>query len=225
METKFSSLFNLKGKSTFHVKVFLAFLAIAGSFFILTTTKASAATNVYYSVGQNTTDHKTGSPTLTISSGVGTFSVAQTATNMGVGDAVTYNTNQVAYISGKISTTQWNLITATGTTPADISNSTVVSIAHAFSSLNAAVGGTTPGASGANYLNTTDLTGNGGYVLNIPCYYDTGADTTAVTISAWTTAAANYVRIYTPYDTSAEVNQSQRHSGVWTNNAYSLEVT
>src|ERR1035441_1186170 len=64
----------------------------------------AAATNVYYSVGQTTSTHMTGSPTLTISVGVGTFSVPQTATNTGIGDAVTYNTNQVAYISGKQST-------------------------------------------------------------------------------------------------------------------------
>lgn len=47
---------------------------------------ASAATPVYYSVGQNTNDHKTGTPTVTVSGTTATFSVAQTATNMGVGD-------------------------------------------------------------------------------------------------------------------------------------------
>jgi len=53
-------------------------------------TPAYAATNVYYSVGQNTSDHKTGSPNVTISSGVATFTVAQTAPNLGVGDKVAY---------------------------------------------------------------------------------------------------------------------------------------
>lgn len=178
---------------------------------------AKAATNVFYSVGQNTTDHKTGSPTVTISSGVATFSVAQTATNMGVGDKVTYNTNSVAYISSKVSTSQWNVITATGGTPADISNSTVVSIAHAFSSLNAAL----TGASGASYLNTTNLV-TGNYLLNIPVYYDSGTDTTAVTVTGFTTGASNYVRIYTPFNTSTEVNQSQRHAGIWNNSLYKI---
>src|SRR3989344_4190111 len=56
-----------------------------------TANPASTPKSVYYSVGQNTNDHKTGSPTMSISSGVATFSVAQTATNMGVGDRVTYN--------------------------------------------------------------------------------------------------------------------------------------
>jgi hypothetical protein len=176
-----------------------------------------ATTNVYYSVGQNTTDHKTGTPTITISSGVATFSASQTATNMGVGDKVTYNTNVVAYISSKISTTQWNVITATGGTPSDISNSTVVSIAHAFSSLNAAL----TGASGASYLNTSNLV-TGNYILNIPLYYDSGTDTTAVTVTGYTTGASNFVRIYTPYNTSTEVNQSQRHAGIWNNSLYKI---
>src|SRR3989339_1770310 len=77
-------------------------------------------TKICYSVGQNTTDHKTGSPTITLSGGIATFSVAQTATNMGVGDQVTYNASSIAYISSKISTTQWRVITATGATPPDV---------------------------------------------------------------------------------------------------------
>lgn len=177
-----------------------------------------ATTPIFYSVGQNTTDHKTGSPTVTIASGVGTFSVAQTASNMGVGDKVTYNTSTVAYISQKISTTQWKLITATGGVPADITDSAVVSIAHAFASLSAAEAG----APGASYLNTTDLVA-GNFQLNFPCYYDTGADTTAVTIDGWTTSPPNYIKIYTPNNTTTEVNVSQRHSGVWDTTKYRIE--
>ena len=187
-------------------------------------TEADGEINVYYSVGQNTTDHKTGSPTLTISSGVGTFSVAQTATNMGVGDKVTFNTSSVCYISSKTSTTVWNLITATGAACGDVTGATVNSIAHAFASLSAAVGGVTPGAAEPSFLNTSDLT-SGNYILNIPVYYDSGADTTAVSINGWTTGANNFIKIYTPYNTSSEVNQTQRHSGKWTENAYSLSVT
>jgi hypothetical protein len=41
---------------------------------------------VFFSVGQNTDDHKTGTPTVTIVDGVATFSEPQTAANMGVGD-------------------------------------------------------------------------------------------------------------------------------------------
>ncbi len=177
----------------------------------------ATTTNVYYSVGQNTDDHKTGSPTLTISDGVGTFSVAQTATNMGVGDEVTYDTNNVAYIAGKISTTQWTLVTALGATPADISGASVDSIAHAFASLENAVSG----SSGANYLDTSDLVA-GNYILNIPCYYDSGPDTSAVTIDGWNTGSSNYINIYAPNNTTSQVNQTQRHSGKWDETKYAL---
>src|ERR1039458_7432237 len=181
----------------------------------------AAATNVYYSVGQTTSTHMTGSPTLTISGGVGTFSVPQTATNTGIGDAGTYNTNQVAYISGKQSTSVWTLVTATGTTPTNITSSTVVSITHAFASLAAA----TRNVSGPDYMATSSLVG-GNYILNLPCYYDSGPDTSAVTISsAYVTGPSNYISIYTPTSTASQVNQSQRHGGVWTSNAYQLEVT
>ncbi|MFA5248579.1 MAG: hypothetical protein WC415_05175, partial [Patescibacteria group bacterium] len=143
---------------------------------------------------------------------------------MGVGDQVTYNSSSsVAYISGKISSTTWTLITATGGTPNDITDSTVGAVKHAFASLSAAVGGT-PGAANASHLNTSDLTSGPGYIMNIPCYYDSGPDTTAVVINGWTTATSTYLKIYTPYSTSTEVNQSQRHSGVWNNTKWRLEV-
>jgi len=188
-----------------------------------------AAIKVFYSVGQNTNDHSTGNGgatcsttgacTLTIASGVATFNYPQTATNLGVGDKVTYNTSSIAYISEKISDTQWKLITATGTTPADVGTAqTVNSIAHPFSSLSAAENG----ADDASYLNASDLVA-GNYQLNIPCYYDTGADTTAVTINGWTTGPANYIKIYTPNNTDTEVNLSQRHEGKWDDEKYKIE--
>lgn len=186
------------------------------------TTHASAATNVYYSVGQNTTDHKTGSPTVTVSGTTATFSVAQTATNMGVGDLVTY-TSGSCYISGKTSTTVWSCVSATGGTPTAATGETVTSIAHAYASLSAAIAG----ASDASHINNTDLTLATGadVILNIPCYYDTGADTTAVTVTGYTTGASNYIRIYTATSTTSEVNQSQRHSGVWSDTKYRLEAS
>src|SRR3989344_78147 len=84
------------------------FLKFAGIFIlvftgiaVLTTPIAEAAAKqIYYSAGQNISDHKTGSPTVTLSSGVATFSVAQTAPNIGVGDRVTYNSTQKVLISG-----------------------------------------------------------------------------------------------------------------------------
>ena len=187
---------------------------------------ASAATNVYYSVGQNTSNHETGSPTVTIDgSGNATFSVPQTAANMGVGDVVTYGGGSVAFITGKTSTSVWTVETATGALPATISSSPVTSITHAFASLNAAIGyGVSGNATSTNFLNTSDLT-SGNYVLNIPCYYDSGSDGTAVSIKGITTSATDFIRIYTATSTTSQVNRNQRNNGTWTSTAYNMTTT
>jgi hypothetical protein len=178
--------------------------------------------NVYYSVGQNAGNLMTGTPTMTIASGMATFSTAQIG-NIGVGDRVTYNTSSIAYISAKNDTSMenWSLITATGGTPTDISDSTVVSIKHEYTTLEGAISG----ASDTNHVgNSGDLTA-ANVILNIPCYNDSGtADTTAVTVSGYTTSATDYIKIYTPKDTTAEANNSQRASGKWDDTKYNLWV-
>ena len=163
----------------------------------------------------------TGSSTVTIASGVATFSIPQTG-NIGVGDRVTYNSTSVAYISGRTSTSVWTLETATGSIPANISGAIVSSIGHEYNSLNAAIGG---GGSvyDSNHLNNKDLTALN-VVLDVPCYYDNGPDTTYVYGSTATTSATNYINIYTA-TSSSQVNRSQRHNGKWTNNAYQLDVS
>ncbi|MDO8728811.1 MAG: hypothetical protein Q7K26_02845 [bacterium] len=192
--------------------------------------EAAGATQVYYSAGQNTTDHKTGSPLrVSISNGIATFSVAQTAPNMGVGDRVTYSGNQKVFISGKISQTQWNVVTVKGGVPTDVTNAIVNSIRHEFDSLNNAMSiykGNQ--SSDINHLNTLDLVA-GNYVLNIPLYYDTGPEyfngggiSAAILIEYFNTGPNNYIRIYTPTNTASEVNLSQRHDGKWNNQKYSL---
>lgn len=176
------------------------------------------ATDVYYSVGQNTTDHKTGSPTVTIASGVATFSVAQTATNMGVGDRVTHaGGDTLCYLKSKISLTQWNVCSKLGANPTDVTGQSVTSIAHEYASLSAAEAG----ASDANHINNTDLTA-ADVVLNIPCYYDSATDSTGVTINGWTGDATRFIKIYTPNNLSTECNASQRHDGKWKSTAYNL---
>ncbi len=197
---------------------------------------ALAAKQVYYSVGQNISDHKTGSPTVTISGAAAdyrtaTFSVAQTVANMGVGDRITYNGSTIAYISGKISQLQWTVVTKLGVAPSNVTNATVNSIRHEFSSLSNAISyydGYQVGDD--NHLNTMDLV-SGNYVLNIPCYYDSGPE--IVTDSpillegamGFTTSATNYIRIYTPFNISTEVNQSQRHDGKWNSQRYNIRFT
>lgn len=180
--------------------------------------RSAEASSVFYSAGQNTSDHKTGAPTINIAGEIATFSIAQTAVNMGVGDVVDYGVDhRKCYISGKISQTAWSCVSATGGVPASVSGVTVNSISHAFSSLSDAIFGSTD----SDHLNTKDLVA-GNYVLNIPCYYDSGPDTTSVYIADYITGPSNYIRIYTPNNVATEVNQSQRHGGRWSDSKYRL---
>jgi hypothetical protein len=154
---------------------------------------------------------------VTISGTTVTFSEAQTAANMGVGDVIDYDSdNKKCYISGKTSTTVWSCVSATGTNPTEVTDAAVNSITHAFDSLSAAEAGA------PTLLGASDLT-SANVVLNIPCYYDSGPDTTEVTISGYTTGPSNYIKIYAPHDISSEVNQSQRHEGKWDEEKYRIE--
>jgi len=111
-------------------------------------------------------------------------------------------------------------VTATGTAAGNVTNVTVNSITHEFTSLSAAV----TAASNSSHINNTDLTA-ANVVLNIPCYYDSGADTTAVSVSGYTTGASDYIKIYTPSSTSTEANNSQRAQGKWDAGKYNLTIS
>ncbi len=176
---------------------------------------------VYYSVGTSTSDLKTDGPTISISNDTAIFSTAQTGA-IGIGDVITYDTDdKKAYIKGKISNTQWNVSTATGTTPSGVTNKTVTSITRAFHSLGAAVNGPSPGAANSSHLNTKNLVSNN-YLLVIACYAD-GVDTSMTTVDySWTTDTAHYIKIFTPTDTTAECNANQRHNGAINGGGYTL---
>ena len=97
--------------------------------------------SAYYAVCPGTggtSDKKTGSPTITIASGVATLSVAQTG-NIGQGFRITYDTSKVCFISKVNSSTSFGVVTATGGTPSDEASAvTVHSIAADYASLSAA---------------------------------------------------------------------------------------
>ncbi|MDD2566204.1 MAG: prepilin-type N-terminal cleavage/methylation domain-containing protein [Candidatus Gracilibacteria bacterium] len=192
---------------------------------VLVPTENDLITGIYYSVGQNLNDHKSGSPTVTIVGKLATFSIAQTENNMGIGDQVDYGTdNKICYISKKLSSTKWDCISATGDIPVQVTNVSVNSITHAFDSLNNAI----VGASNSEHLNTTNLTtagGGNGLVLNLPCYYDNGPDISNVIVNGYTTNPTNYINIYTPNDLINEVNSSQRHNGVWNDGKFRMSIT
>jgi hypothetical protein len=180
-----------------------------------------AAKGVYYSVGQNVTDHGSGGD-ITILNGLATFTVAQTATNLGVGDKVTYNGASIAYLLRKVDTTHWYIVTATGAIPADDATPrTVNTITHTFASLSDAE----DDADDGGYMASADLVTND-FQLNIPCYNDAGAaDTVAVTVDGYTTGSNNFIKIYTPVDTATEANTRQRHWGKWDDGKYNLYIT
>lgn len=143
-------------------------LIISG--FLIYSSSAEAAVDVYYSVGQNTSNHETGAGTVTVDGAIrtATFSVSQTASNMGVGDIIDYDSdNKRCYISSKISETQWTCTNATGGAPTAASGVAVNSISHAFQYLSVAL---PSGAGGIKtLLGNSDLTALD-VVLNIACY-------------------------------------------------------
>jgi len=175
------------------------------------------ATRMVFSCGDSAADLKTGSPTCEVVGTTITFDTAQTG-NIGVGDQITYNTSDICFIVGKTSTTVWTVRSATGGTPtAATAGTTVNEIKHAFVSCNDALANFTD----ASHLNSTDLTGTD-IQLDIACYRDAADDTTTVTKTtvAITTDATRYVRVYTPYDTTGECNNDQRHDGKWNTGKY-----
>ena len=174
------------------------------------------ATDVFYSINPyGTGDLKTGSPTLTMSGGVATLTVAQTG-NIGVGCRVTYDASSIAYIASVNSATSFNLITATGGTPSDEGSAvTVNSIAHEWASLAAAWAS----AADVNHLNGADLTALD-IALHLAHYYDQDdqtPDTSNVGLNGATTDATRYVRVFTPGGGTESIND-QRHSGIYDTN-------
>lgn len=171
------------------------------------------ATNVYFGVCPNVpADFKTGSPTITISSGVATFSVAQTDSIMGIGAVIDYDTdNKNTYISGKISTSQWSVVNADGTTPGDVTDKTVNSITHPFTSISSAEAGVGTLMGGTN-LNILDL------ILNLPQYCEQSSYTIDSSATLWTNLindSSHLITLYTPEDTNTECNLSMRPTTGW----------
>src|SRR3989339_1094928 len=182
----------------------------------------SSPCSLVFSVGTSTNDFKTSSPTISISSGTATFSIAQTNDSMGVGDEVTFGTGAKVYLMRKSSTTQWRVTSPAGKWPDGVSGEPVLSIKRAFNSLNAAVSGSAPGAANASHLNSMALTTTDTR-LYIACYAD-GVDASMDTVrSTWTTDATRYITIFTPTNTSTECNTNQRHNGVINGGGYTLQ--
>ena len=165
---------------------------------------------IYYSVGTDSTALY--SDTALASAGVLTLNSAA-ANNIGVGDEIREGANRY-YITGRNSTTEFTIqdSAANGGTPGDANINfalTGITIFRAFNTLTLAEANSPDG----NHLNTSDLVGSN-FQLNWTCYDDTAMNDAEIVIDGWTsTGVSNYIRIYTPTD-SSEVGTTQRHNGV-----------
>jgi hypothetical protein len=187
----------------------------------------AASTGLYRSVGITATNLNTSARTVEIAGSTATFSDSMPA-NVGVGDVLQYQvaaTYYLAFISGRTSGTVYTVQSSTGGTPQAAAATTAVNVYRAYTSLsnwqaqdeNDTIDDTVEDFDTSRDLVTPNV------VMNVACYGD-GADTTAVTVDGWTTAATNDIRIFTPVRPS-EVGTSQRHPGKWDTSKYLLQAT
>jgi hypothetical protein len=198
-----------------------------------TPTVTPTAVTIYRSVGPaNTTALATGtSNPMTISASTITFTNAL-PDNVGVGDAIQYDSNNgatidsIAFISSRISSTQYTVKSAAGLTPTSVNSNQSWSLYRAYTCLDDSAHAYPNVAIDENvaYFDTwpNDLvTLNANW--NIACYAD-AADNTPALVRNWYTDEDHYLKIYTPYLTS-EVGTSQRHHGILDAGGYILKIT
>jgi hypothetical protein len=154
--------------------------------------------------------------------------------DIGVGDAIQYDTNSdssidaIAFIHQRVSSTEYVVKNAAGDQPQAVGSDTDWAIFRAYTSLYNAERGTEnfgldPAVrSFETWADGRDLVSSG-ETWNIACYAD-GVDTDGVYVGGWNTGPNNYIRIFTP-TTPDEVGTSQRHPGSWSYGSYVLETT
>ena len=147
---------------------------------------------------------------LTIAAGVATFTAPSRTTSEWVTDLLRRRRPTYAYISGRISPTQYTVTDRLGAVPPNVGAATAVnSIMRAFNSL------TTAGVR----LQRRDPPGHGEpRDRQLPAQLDLlqrrPHERRPSTSMGYTTDATRYIRVYTP-TSSGEVGVSQRHSGVF----------
>ena len=176
--------------------------------------------------------------TLSFSNSRATFPYAL-PNKVGVGDVIQYDTvpdqtpDALVFIHERISDTEFRIAKVDGT-PMNLTTDTKTwGVLRAYTSLYDAV--TMEENLSINALiwdfddilatdNPRDLVARN-TVWNIACYAD-GVDDTLVSIHFWVTDESHYLRIFTPVG-PPDVGEgtSQRHSGIWTTDAYRLEVS
>ncbi|MCG6920093.1 MAG: right-handed parallel beta-helix repeat-containing protein, partial [Acidobacteria bacterium] len=162
---------------------------------------------VFYSIGTNTGNLATGSPSVTITSGTATLTAAQT-NDVGVGDVIDYGTGQV-FISAVVDASHFRVHTATGDLPVDFSGP-VSSIKRAFNSVSSAV----TGSVNASHLNTGDLVAleKG---LTWVSYNDGPLNVSSTTtINGYTTNDQHFITLTAAAKNQVVTGNSQRHRGI-----------
>ena len=187
-----------------------------------------AATPLFRSVGITATALASGAANaLTISGSTATFASAL-PNNIGVGDAIQYDSDAnnsidaIAFIHGRRSSTEFVVKNAAGNTPTAVAGDNDWGLYRAYTKLanwESQTENTNINATVRNFDTSTDLV-SGNTVMMVACYAD-GEDIGSVFINGWTTDPDNYIRIFTPVFFT-EVGTSQRHNGVWSTSAYRL---
>ena len=172
---------------------------------------------------------------LTISGSTASFA-SPLPNNIGVGDAIQYDSDNngsidaLAFIHRRTSSQAFTVKSRTGAAPSATGTpDTDWAVYRAYTSLaNWEAQNENGNISNApvplrDFDSSTNLV-NLNTTMNVACYGD-GADTTLVTVGpGWITGLDNYIRIYTPY-AALEVGTSQRHSGTWNaTTAYRLQA-
>ncbi len=160
---------------------------------------------------------------MTISSGVMTFTVAQTG-DIGVGDVVLANSIEYMIV-GKTSQTIWSVRNINGTSASNVGTPTAVtSIKRAFNALADALDGTASSSGIYGEIGTSNLVSNT-FKIYLACY-DDGDDTSLTKINGdWTCNSSYNFIIYTPTNTTNQCNNSQRHDGTYDGDGYTLKST
>ena len=156
--------------------------------------------SVFIAIGDTSSDLKTGSPTISVTDGVVTFSVAQTDDLLSAGCVITPGS---IILTEKIDSTNWRATLSTGFAPPDDAGpTTVTSIKFKYDSLY-------------DFSASSDAIQNlitGDKKLNVLCVDDTVS--TAITMYLLRTDRTRCLSIYAPLE-GAECNSRRRHSGVW----------
>jgi hypothetical protein len=170
---------------------------------------------------------------MTISGSIITLTTGLAA-NIGLGDAIQYSSannatmDNIAFIHGRLSATQYLIKKASGATPTAVTANTTWSLFRAYTSLLNARNGTENTGIAAAVQNFDSWAGGANLTAlsatwYIECYADATDTSAYINIAGWTTSANNKLYITTPWETR-HVGTRQRHQGTWSSTYFTATV-